>query len=196
MFVFCSIMRGFAMGKGTAMDRDEKEIAGGIGVAINQLAADSLQEQGKQPKPRGLGRRFPPGQSGNPLGRRRSSRNRATLMAEALLSGQAEELVQEIIAAALDGDALAQRLCLERILAPRRLERVQFAMPALASVEDAGKALAAIAAAVAKGDLAPAEAGDLAALVQSPRDRGERIRPAACRGRESQRRRARREALP
>ena len=127
------MMHGFEMGKGTAMDRDEKEIAGGIGVVVNQLAADSLQEQGKQPKPRGLGRRFPPGQSGNPLGRRRSSRNRATLMAEELLSGQAEELVQEIIAAALDGDALAQRLCLERILAPRRLERVQFAMPAPAT---------------------------------------------------------------
>jgi len=149
------------------MDRDEGGIERAIGTAVNQLAADSLQEQRKQPKPRGPGRRFPPGQSGNPLGRRRSSRNRATLMAEALLSGQAEELVQEIIAAALDGDPSAQRLCLERILAPRRLERVQFAMPPLGSVDDAGKALAAIAAAVAKGDLAPAEAGDLAALVHS-----------------------------
>jgi hypothetical protein len=40
-------------------------------------------------------------------------------------------------------------------------------MPVLATGADAAKALAAVAQAVAKGELAPAEAGDLAALVQS-----------------------------
>jgi hypothetical protein len=89
------------------------------------------------------------------------------VLAEALLSGQAEEVVRRVIGAALEGDAMAQRLCMERIIAPRRLERVHFAMPVLATGADAAKALAAVAQAVAKGELAPAEAGDLAALVQS-----------------------------
>jgi hypothetical protein len=149
------------------MDRDLGEIGGSIGIGVNPSPADSLQEQEKQEGPRGPKGRFQPGKSGNPRGRSRGSRNRATLLAASLLDGQAQELVQQAIGLALAGDVVALRLCVERVLAPRRLERVQFAMPPLAKVEDAGKALAAIAAAVAKGDLAPAEAGDLAALVQS-----------------------------
>jgi hypothetical protein len=67
------------------------------------------------------------------------------VLAEALLSGQAEEVVRRVIGAALEGDAMAQRLCMERIIVPRRLERVHFAMPVLATGADAAKALAAIA---------------------------------------------------
>jgi len=151
----------------TAMDRDLGEIGEGIGMGVTPSPADSLQEQEKQEGLRGPNGRFQPGKSGNPRGRSRGSRNRATLLAASLLEGQAQDLVQQAIGLALAGDVVALRLCVERILAPRRLERVQFAMPPLATVDDAGKALAAIAAAVAKGDLAPAEAGDLAALVHS-----------------------------
>jgi hypothetical protein len=37
---------------------------------------------------------FEKGQSGNPAGRRPGSKNRATLMAQALLEGEAEELLR------------------------------------------------------------------------------------------------------
>jgi Family of unknown function (DUF5681) len=144
------------------MDRDVV----GTGAEINHSPADSLQKQGEQAGRRDARGRFSPGRSGNPRGRLRGSRNRATLLAEALLDGQAEELVRRVIGSALEGDGQAQRLCLERIIAPRRNEHVRFALPALTSPGDAARALAAVAAAVARGDLAPAEAGDLAALVQ------------------------------
>ena len=59
--------------------------------------------------------RFEPGQSGNPSGRPRGSRNATTLALEALLDGQAEALTQKAIDLALTGDMAALRLCLDRI---------------------------------------------------------------------------------
>jgi Family of unknown function (DUF5681) len=130
--------------------------------AIGELAADSLQKQ-QNARPRG--RPFEPGQSGNPAGRLRGSRNRATRFAQALLDNDLEALVTKAIARALEGDALALKLCVERILSPQRQTRVSFEMPPLATAEDAMKALAAIAAATAEGELAPTEARDLSVPV-------------------------------
>jgi hypothetical protein len=68
---------------------------------------------------------------------------------------------------ALDGDTVALRLCLERILPPRRERPVHFALPALQSPVDAATAMAVIATAVADGDLTPSEAGELAKFVDT-----------------------------
>ena len=124
-----------------------------------ELAADSLQKQ-QNGLPRG--KPWPPGQSGNPAGRAPGSRNRATALAQALLDGELEALVRKAIGAALDGEPMALKLCIERILAPRRQERPSFALPPLATTEDAAKALAAI---VAAGELAPTEARDLTGTI-------------------------------
>src|SRR5262249_4193060 len=64
------------------------------------------------------GRPFEPGKSGNPKGRPKGSRNQATLLAEALLDGEAEAITRKVINAALEGDTTALRLYLERLLAP------------------------------------------------------------------------------
>ena len=77
-----------------------------------------------------------PGQSGNPAGRRRGSRNKATLAAAALLDGEALGLTRRAVEAALAGDMLAIKLCLERVL-PRCHERpVTFSLPSLAAIGD------------------------------------------------------------
>ena len=60
------------------------------------------------------GKPFEKGQSGNPNGRPEGSRNRATILAQVLLDGQAEELIQKCVQMALDGDSTAMRLCIER----------------------------------------------------------------------------------
>ncbi len=60
---------------------------------------------------------------------------------------------------------MALRLCLERVMGPRRVDPVDFELPPLACADDATKALAAIARAVADGELAPTEANHLSALV-------------------------------
>jgi hypothetical protein len=66
---------------------------------------------------------------------------------------------------ALGGDTVALRLCLERILPPRKERPLRLALPALASASDAIAALAAITAAVATGKITPGEGADLNAIV-------------------------------
>src|SRR5580704_11696466 len=72
----------------------------------------NIVPQNRQYRPRG--RPFAKGQSGNPAGRRRGCRNKATRAAEAYLDGEAETLARKAVELALAGNALALRLCLER----------------------------------------------------------------------------------
>lgn len=109
---------------------------------------------------------FKEGQSGNPDGRPRGSRNKTTLAMEALLDGQHEALTRKAIDLAKGGDLSALRLCLERLLPPRKDRPVAFEFPAIQSIEDAPKAMAAIAVAVAQCDLTPSEAAELSKVVE------------------------------
>lgn len=116
---------------------------------------------------RGPGKPFQPGQSGNPAGKRKGTRHRATMLAEQLLDGEAETLIRKAVEKAKKGDIAALRLCIERLLPPRRERPVHFTIPALNSATDASRAMAAITAAVSCGDLTAAEAGELSKLVES-----------------------------
>jgi len=121
------------------------------------------------PKPRGAarGRPFERGRSGNPGGRPPGCRNRASLAAEALLDGEADLLTRRAVELAIEGDPTALKLCLERILAPRRERAVRFALPPIESAADIAGAMGAVAAAVADGALTPGEAGALAQVVDT-----------------------------
>ena len=106
------------------------------------------------------GRPFTKGQSGNPSGKPKGARHRATLAAEALLDGEAEALTRKAIELALAGDSIALRLCLDRILPPRRERPLRFVLPELRSSADAAAAVGAILAAVASGNACVAEAAN------------------------------------
>jgi hypothetical protein len=108
-----------------------------------------------------------PGQSGNPSGRPKGSRNRTTLAAEALLDGEAEELTRKAIELAKGGDLAAIRICLDRILPTRKDRTITFALPTMETASDAANAVAAIVAAVAEGEVTPAEAVELSKLVEN-----------------------------
>src|SRR3954447_18748255 len=102
-----------------------------------------------------------PGQSGNPNGRPKGARHRATIAAEALFDGESEALTRRCIEAALSGDPTALRLALDRILPPRRDRPVNFPLPPIQTLADVRAARASIVDAVAAGRLLASEADDL-----------------------------------
>src|SRR5215813_3228417 len=103
------------------------------------MSSQQISDEAVQPV-KARGRPFEKGQSGNPAGRPKGARNRTTIAVEALLDGQAEAITQKAIELALQGDRVALRLCLERILPAQRERRINFAMPSLESAEDAAPA--------------------------------------------------------
>ena len=95
------------------------------------------------------------------------ARNKALLAMEALLDGEAEAITRVAVEKAKEGDATALRLCLERILPPRKDRPVSFSLPQLGTVTDAPAATAAIVAAVAAADITVSEGSELARLVDT-----------------------------
>jgi hypothetical protein len=108
---------------------------------------------------------FQKGESGNPAGRPRGSRNRATLLMESLLADDAEAIGRKAIEMAKQGDMAAIRLCMDRLSPPRKGEPVAFDLPPLEKPADSVAAAAKIAAAVAAGELTPSEAAELAKVI-------------------------------
>jgi hypothetical protein len=113
------------------------------------------------------GKPFKPGKSGNPAGKPKGSRNAATLAMEALLDGESEALTRKAIELAKGGDMQALRLCLDRILPPRKDRPIAFAMPVISTIDDAPRAMAAVTTAVALGEITVTEAADVARLVET-----------------------------
>jgi hypothetical protein len=110
---------------------------------------------------------FHKGESGNPAGRPRGARNKRTVLAEHMLEGDTEAIMRTMIELAKEGDMAAVRLCVDRIC-PRVIDRpAGFELPPLVRAADAPPAMAAIAQALAEGDLTAAEAADLGKFVES-----------------------------
>jgi hypothetical protein len=102
---------------------------------------------------------------GNP-GKPKGARHQSTRLAEELLDGEAEKLTRRAIQSALDGDGTALRLCLERIVPPRRDRPVSFDLPPITTAGDASQAMGAVLEAVAAGDVTPSEAEGIAKIVE------------------------------
>jgi hypothetical protein len=111
--------------------------------------------------------RFKPGQSGNPAGRPRGSRNATTVALETLLDGKAEALTSKAVELALKGDMTALRLCMDRILPPRKDRPVTFDLPPIKCASDAASVTSAVLTAVASGEITPADAGEIGKLVEA-----------------------------
>jgi hypothetical protein len=98
---------------------------------------------------------------GNPQGRKAGSRNRASLLAESLLSGEAEGLIRKTVELALAGDVGALKICVDRLLPPLKSMPVNFPLPALRTTSDALAALTAIVQGMSTGQLLAEEAESL-----------------------------------
>ena len=101
---------------------------------------------------------FSKGTSGNPSGRPPGSRNHATLLMESLLEGEAEQLTRKAIELALGGDITALRLCLERLMPPRKDRPIHLILPPVENVQQISLAMAKVFAAISEGEITPTEA--------------------------------------
>ena len=113
------------------------------------------------------GRPFKKGLSGNPKGRPKGALNQTTLATQALLDGEAEALTRKVVELAKDGHPVALRLCLERLLPPRKDRPINFSLPSITGAADLLRALGAILEAVALGEITRVEGQALTAMVEA-----------------------------
>ena len=110
-----------------------------------------------------------PGQSGNPAGKPRGTRNKATEMVLQLMEGGAKEITMAVIEAARGGDLAAARLVIDRLAPPMRERPVSLELPDTATADGVSKAQQAILQAVSGGDLTPGEGSTLSGIVEAHR---------------------------
>ena len=124
----------------------------------------SENSDGKQ-----TGRRWTKGVSGNPAGKPKGARHRATMAAQVLLDGEAETLTRKCIDLALAGDSTALRLCMERIAPAVKSRPIRLSLPAINTSDDVLKAQAIAIKAMAAGDITPDEAVTIASVLEAKR---------------------------
>jgi hypothetical protein len=124
---------------------------GGSGMTVDKPEPNLRSEIRGRPFEKGNG------------GRRPGSKNRTTLVAEALLKGEEADLVRKAIELAKAGDTQMLKFLLDRLLPKERSVRVD--LPVIDHASDALDALAAVIDAVGAGQIAPSEAAALASLV-------------------------------
>jgi hypothetical protein len=98
-------------------------------------------------------------------GRRHGSKNKNSVILEALSDSEKEQLVRKGIELAKAGDVSMLKFFLSRILPRERVVIID--LPKMESVDDAVEALGAITSAVCEGKITAGEAAHLAALVNS-----------------------------
>jgi hypothetical protein len=101
---------------------------------------------------------FPPGQSGNPGGRKKGVRTRKAALIESLFASEIEAVGKKTLDLALGGDTVALKMILDCVCPPPRARRVQFRVPAITDASDVVTALNCTLRAVSNGVLTVAKA--------------------------------------
>jgi hypothetical protein len=115
------------------------------------------------------GHEWKTGESGNPRGKLPGTKHRVTLMAERLMEGAADAVVQAVIRSASEGDMTAARLVLERISPLRRGRPVALDLLRIRAPADVLAALDAVTASAGAGELTAEEGQAVAAIVEGQR---------------------------
>lgn len=129
---------------------------------------DKKPEDASGPSPiRNAQGKFLPGISGNPAGRPKGCRSHATVAAQLIIDEDARRLTRKVVDMALAGDQQCLRLCVERLVPPRKDRPLPFAMPEVSGLAGMASLLGGLLSSVAAGEITPGEAGDLSKLVMN-----------------------------
>ena len=109
------------------------------------------------------------GQSGNPGGKPKGCKHKATLAALKLLEGDLKAITKKCVEAAKAGDLAAIKLILDKFIPAARELPVNLKLPKVDGVADIPKALSAILKAVADGKLTTEQGQSLAAMLEAYR---------------------------
>ncbi len=107
------------------------------------------------------------GTSGHPSGRPVGSRNKATLLAEQLLEGEAPHLIRKAFELATAGNVQALRLCLDRAYPIPKERRIDLELPVARNVLELEASFQCVLAAAAEGRITLAEAREWLELLKS-----------------------------
>ena len=108
---------------------------------------------------------FQAGQSGNPAGRPKGSRNKRPSALRALIGAEAEEMIRVLASAARNGNVTAARALLDRVLPPIRSAFLDLQLPST-SERPLAEAADAVIQAVSDGTLTPSDAIQLGGLLK------------------------------
>jgi hypothetical protein len=111
-----------------------------------------------QPPGRDANGHFVPGQSGNPSGKKPGTRNRATVLREALRDGEGESVARVIIDKALAGNSVMARFVIGLLMPRPRDRAIEIDLPDCGSAGDVLAASSATIQAMARGEITPDEA--------------------------------------
>jgi hypothetical protein len=112
---------------------------------------------------------FKKGQSGNPKGKRPGTRHKATQAALKLLGGDLEAITQECIRQAKEGNLMAVKLVLDKLIPSAKELPLSLSLPKVRQAADLPAALSAVMAAVALGEITPGEGQALTAMLEAYR---------------------------
>jgi Family of unknown function (DUF5681) len=115
------------------------------------------------------GRPFRTGQSGNPQGKPRGVRNRATQLLDRMAESDAADVLRAVIKRAKGGDMAAAGMLMARVWPPRKGRAVTFDLPPLARPADLVAAFGMVVQAVGNGLLTPEEGQSVAAILEVQR---------------------------
>lgn len=109
------------------------------------------------------------GISGNPKGTKTGSRHRITMVAEKVLTDDSAAISEKLVELAKAGDVHALKICMDRILPPRKDRTIAMKLKGIKKPDDLIKIMHQITQAVAKGEISPQEGSQLSNMVETQR---------------------------
>jgi hypothetical protein len=135
-------------------------------VTDEQGAAKTETKTAKKRRKAG-GRPFKAGEpSANPNGRPKGTRNKVTVVAEALIQGQAQTIIQKIVSLALEGDTALLKWLGDRLVPVVKEKPVRFDLPPITDAQSALLASRLIVAGCAAGELTTEQGQELGRVLE------------------------------